>query len=301
MDARVTSKSSSTRPPTRWGQERRLEFIDFRLRWDGRLNRGDLIAFFGISVPQASLDISRYSELAPGNLLYDRRARVYIASSKFEPLFASSSPSRFLNDLHASETGILEAEASFVGWRPPLAYVPAPGRALDAETLVVLLRAVRERFGVRALYQSMSRAAPHQRVLTPHAFAYDGFRWHVRAYCHSRDQFRDFVIARMLEVEIEERGGPGAEEDLAWQTSVELVLAPNPRLAKAHQRAIELDYGMTHGQVSLVCRQALLFYVLNHLGLNTAEGSKPEAQQVVLKNRAAVAKCLEPLPDKQRD
>jgi hypothetical protein len=301
MDAPLNPAPQSIRSPARWGQERRLEFIDFRLRWDGRLNRGDLIGFFGISVPQASLDIARYTELSPSNLLYDRRAKVYVASPTFQPFFGTSNPSRFLNDLLASETGILEAEASFVGWRPPLAYVPVPGRALDANTLVVLLRAVREQLGVRALYQSMSRAAPNSRVLTPHAFAYDGFRWHVRAYCHSREQFRDFVIARMLEVEIDKRGGPGAEEDLAWQTSVELVLVPNPKLAKASQRAIELDYGMTNGQASLVCRQALLFYVLNHLGLNTEQADKPQAQQVVLKNRAAVAKFLEPLADNRRD
>ena len=44
----------------RWGQERRLEFIDFRLYWEGRINRSDLIDFFGISVPQASLDLAKY-------------------------------------------------------------------------------------------------------------------------------------------------------------------------------------------------------------------------------------------------
>ena len=43
-----------------WGQERRLEFIDFRLLWEGRLNRADLTTFFRISVPQASLDLAKY-------------------------------------------------------------------------------------------------------------------------------------------------------------------------------------------------------------------------------------------------
>ena len=66
-----------------WGPERRLEFIDFRLQWDGRLNRSDLMEHFGISVPQASADIAAYAELAPDNLVYDRSARVYVASSGF--------------------------------------------------------------------------------------------------------------------------------------------------------------------------------------------------------------------------
>ena len=43
------------------------------------------------------------------------------------------------------------------------------------------------------------------RVITPHALAFDGFRWRVRAYCHIRELFLDFVIARILEVEATER------------------------------------------------------------------------------------------------
>lgn len=278
--------------PARWGQERRLEFIDFRLRWDGRLNRADLIAFFGISVPQASKDIASYGELAPGNLQYDASAKVYVAAEKFRPMYSTSSPTRYLSDLLASEIGVLEHEASFVGWRPPVAYVPTPGRALDADALVTLLRAVRERQGVRVLYQSMSRPRAVRRTLTPHAFAHDGFRWHVRAYCHERQQFRDFVIPRMLELEQALPAGPGPDEDAEWHTLVELVLKPNPKLSSAHQKAVKLDYGMKHGEVAFTCRQALLFYVLRQLGLETDGPVRPEAQQVVLKNRKSVERFL---------
>jgi hypothetical protein len=280
------------KPPTRWGQERRLEFIDFRLRWEGRLNRGDLMAFFGISVPQASLDIARYLETAPANLTYDRSARVYVATDAFKPLYSSSSPSRYLSELLAFEAGILQPEASFVGWRPPSAHVPAPGRTMNAGVLFALLRAIRERSAVRLLYQSFQRPDPTARTLSPHAFAHDGFRWHVRAYCHMRHEFRDFVIARMLKVESSDETWHGPEDDHEWHAHVELVLAPNPKLSKPHQRVVELDYGMTGGTVGLACRQALVFYVLRHLGLDEERASDPKAQQVVLKNRRLVQKHL---------
>jgi hypothetical protein len=68
-----------------WGLERRLQFIDFRLRWEGRLNRNDLAEHFGLSIPQVSLDISRYTELAPGNLTYDRSSKTYVTGADFEP------------------------------------------------------------------------------------------------------------------------------------------------------------------------------------------------------------------------
>ena len=41
----------------RWGVRRRLEFIDFRLFWDGRFNRSDLAHTFGIS---AAAGVSRH-------------------------------------------------------------------------------------------------------------------------------------------------------------------------------------------------------------------------------------------------
>jgi len=285
----MTTKKAVPEPQkisSRWGPDRRLEFIDFRLRWDGRLNRADLVAFFGISVPQASLDIAKYLELAPDNLVYDRSARVYLATSEFKPVYDTSSPSRLLNELLAHAVGVIGDESSFIGWRAPVGYVPTPGRTLSADTLAVLLRAVREGRVVQLVYQSMSAEKPEPRLISPHAFAHDGFRWHVRAYCHKHQAFRDFVIARMADVKLGDLAVVlgGAANDVEWHTEVTLELEPHPGLSSAQKRAVELDYGMTNGVVSFKCRQALLFYVLRHLHLDRAESGTPEQQQVVLKS-----------------
>lgn len=50
----------------RWGVEKRLEFIEFRLFWEGGINRADIMEQFGVSVPQASKDLSLYEQKAPG-------------------------------------------------------------------------------------------------------------------------------------------------------------------------------------------------------------------------------------------
>lgn len=287
--AGMLSKKTAPEPQktsSRWGPDRRLEFIDFRLRWDGRLNRGDLVAFFGISVPQASLDIAKYLELAPGNLVYDRSARVYLATGEFKPVYDTSSPSRLLNELLAHAAGVIGDESSFIGWRPPVGFVPTPGRTLSADTLAVLLRALRESRAVRLVYQSMSAEKPEPRLISPHAFAYDGFRWHVRAFCHKHQAFRDFVVARMSDVALGEPAESVAEKDLEWHDVVNLELEPHPGLSAAQKRAVELDYGMTNGSVSFKCRQALVFYALRHLRLDGDESASPEKQQVVLRGGA---------------
>ena len=275
---------ASRHESTRWGPERRLEFIDFRLRWEGKLNRSDLVAFFGISIPQASLDIARYLELAPTNAVYDKSIKGYFATNTFSPLYRTNEPARYLNELLASATEVLQAESSFIGWTPPVLVSASPTRTLSANTLICLLGSIRRARAVKVLYQSMSSVEPKERVIAPHALAYDGFRWHARAFCNLREKFIDFVIARILSIQgLEEPGTDGASDE-AWHHPIRLVLAPNPALSSAHQRVLELDYGMTEGEVILECRQALLFYTLKRLGLLDSGNAAPEVQQIVLRN-----------------
>lgn len=286
------ASSGSARTGGRWSQERRLEFIDYRLRWDGRLNRSDLIDFFGISIPQASLDIARYSELAPANIRYDRSGRVYLAGEDFEPVYPVGSSQRFLGDVLAQAAGLSSPDSSFLGWAPPVGVAPVPSRVISVETLLTILRAIRAGLTLRVVYQSMTSPDPKERELSPHALGHDGFRWHVRAYCHSRKEFRDFLIARMVVVALGGASDVSSSGDQPWHTVVRLVLAPNPKLSLPRRRVIELDYGMHDGQAVLECRQALLFYVLKQLGFEDQASKPAEAQQVVLLNEEEVRQFL---------
>lgn len=278
--------------PTRWGPEKRLEFIDFRLRWDGRLNRGDISDFFGISTPQASLDIARYLEMAPLNAVYDRSERSYVATRDFQPVFPSSQPQKYLNDLLMQAYGILDQGVSFSGWLPSVAVAPMPARTLPAETLIALIGAIRRCQALEMTYQSMTSPIPKKRLVSPRALGFDGHRWHVRVYCHQEDGFRDFVIARILSLGNEQQPPTVPPIDQDWETLVTLVLAPNPGLPDAHQRVIELDYGMVNGELRFECKRALLLYVVRNLGLDGAEGKAPRVQQIVLRNLAEIAPLL---------
>ena len=294
-----TSKDKLEQHPAkgsgRWGLERRLAFIDFRLRWEGRINRSDLTDFFGISVPQASLDIARYIELAPENLFYDRSSREYRVGAKFQSLSSDSQPKKYLSELLATSTGVIEPATSFIGWRPSVESVPQPGRVVETEILAAILKAIEQRTGLGITYQSMSSPQPNERTITPHALAYDGFRWHVRAFCHMRQQFRDFVLGRILSVLSAVPAGKAGSEDAEWHTILTLVLAPHPELSDGKRRVIELDYGMKNGESELQCRQALLFYTLRQLGLTQEAQQAPEAQQIILKNRAELESYLSSL------
>lgn len=275
-----------------WGQERRLEFVDFRLQWEGRVNRSDLVDFFGISIPQASLDLTRYFKIAPRNARYDHVAKSYIASSRFSPIASPASSERYLSEVFGLLSGTVPRELSYLGWMPPVDTARFPLRQVRGSLLRQVLRAIRGRRALTVQYQSMSRPEPSERTLSPHAIAYDGFRWHMRAFCHQHDDFRDFVFARVLTVIAEATSDVEPAADSAWHTSVQLVLAPHPELTEGQKRVIELDYGMKDGRLFMHTRRALLFYLLEHLGLDPAPRTTPQAKQVVLLNEGEIIPLL---------
>ena len=64
--------------------EQRLRFIDFLLHEYGYFNRSAIMNYFGISQPQASLDIKQYLTLVPDNVRYDTKLKAYFRSESFK-------------------------------------------------------------------------------------------------------------------------------------------------------------------------------------------------------------------------
>jgi len=273
----------------RWSVERRLAFIEERLFWVGEVNRADLVRRFGVSMGQASTDISRYLALDPPGVTYDKSAKRYVAGEPFRPVLAAPSAKRFLGELRLFEIGLLPVEDTLLGTLPPFDATPIPERTIDAFLLRAVLRAIRERLALDVLYQSMSRPEPARRIIEPHALAYDGFRWHARALDRETNSFRDFVLGRLSKPKTAEPATSTPRDDADWHALVALVIAPHPGLTPAQVRAIAIDYGIRGASTALRVRRALLFYALKRLGLDVPADTRPAHEQhIVLVNRKEV-------------
>lgn len=81
--------------------------------------------------------------------------------------------------------GLIDLSESWITQIPETDIALTPRRDIDATVLKALLGVVREARSIDVHYQSMSRTRPDPiwRRISPHAFGYDGFRWHARAYC----------------------------------------------------------------------------------------------------------------------
>jgi len=279
-----------TEQVVRRGIRERLEFIDFRLFWEGRINRADIMERFSISMPQASKDLSMYESIAPGNLFYDVSAKRYLASSSFTPRFIEPNADGFLMQLRNIADHTLPVEETWLGLAPPADGMPIPSRRVHVSVLRAVLKAIEKRTAVHVLYQSMNehRPGPVWRWIVPHALAHDSLRWHVRAFCEETQKFKDFLLSRCLEIGGERDSDIKSGQDKYWNEYFSVVLVPNPALSHEQQKVVAQDYCMEYGQIAVSVRKALLYYFNKRLRLDVAKEKDRvrETPVVVLNNRA---------------
>jgi predicted DNA-binding transcriptional regulator YafY len=269
----------------RWGVERRLEFVEFRLYWEGGVNRSDIVDQFGVSVQQASKDLALYQEQAPTNIVYDRREKRYFASDAFHPKFIELDAAAYLDRLAPTDaTGGDFRGGSHVTMVADR--LPIPQRRIASNSLRSLLAAVRENRSIEILYQSMSEARPEPlwRRVSPHAFATDGLRWHARAYCHIDKKFKDFILSRCLDCRGPGEAGSVPGSDDLWHSLFEVALVPNPLLTSVRQAVVAQDFAMVDGKAIVPVRRAMLYYFSKRLRLDLAP-SDPRETPVVVSNR----------------
>lgn len=279
-----------------WGIEQRLEFIEFRLFWEGAINRVDIKNFFGVSIPQASKDLTLYQERAPGNMEYDTRGKRYVAAKKFVLRFLNPDPYVYLAQLRSVTEGAVASHESWIAQLPKADIALTPKRDIDIEVLRKILDVVRDGKSIEVFYQSMNRERPDPiwRRITPHAFGYDGFRWHARAYCHLTHKFKDFLLPRILDVRNRDEPGGTGDEDWSWNNYFDIIIGPHPDLTDSQKKVVAKDYGLDHGSGVLSVRYAMLFYVLKRLGLlGDAAKQSARAQHIVALNRKETEAALQ--------
>ena len=130
----------SDKSELRWGVAQRLEFIEFRLFWEGHVNRSDLMEQFGLSVTQASADLNRYIGFVPDNMVYDKSARTYVRGPEYAPHFLQPDASRYLAQLRSLADGIMDGDDTWIAELP--SYDAAPSMVSAASGSIVIVPVV---------------------------------------------------------------------------------------------------------------------------------------------------------------
>lgn len=273
----------------KWATRQRLQYIERMAWYAGVVTRSDVARAFGLSDPAATKDLKLYNALVPGNLAYHHGVFGFVPASGFAPVFADLTPAAALPVIAAN---LAVAGGPYGGERiygVPAAALSLPARLPDRDTLAQVTRAMVGRRKLRVVYRSLSgRADDAARVLEPHTLVDSGLRWHVRAYCEERCDFRDFVLSRIVAAAcLDTAAESGEAYDDDWVEWVTLRLAPHPGLDADRRARLLFDYGAAADTIEFGVRRALLGYTLQRLGVDTTadHSMNPHARQLVVANR----------------
>lgn len=272
--------------PIRWDLLFRYRMIEIIVLWEGRLNTNHLIKSFGIGRQQASKDINTYmTEIAPGNLIYDKTLKGYKPSNTFVPRLTSGHADEYLHILSRSEDMMVTFDELDMRFEHT-AMVRPINRNIAPEVLRPLIQAIREKKRVDICYTPLKDGNKVERIISPHTLVCTPLRWHVRAYCEYANGYRDFVLSRIHGIpDLNDQAVFRRSGDSLWNTDVTIELSPDLRFNEKQKAVIEKDYGMENGVLKLPTNASLVRYVLDTYNINThILNSNPQGQQIVVSN-----------------
>ena len=250
-----------------YAQKQRLAFIDFKLMFTSSVTRNEIIQRFECGTAAASRDLALYKELAPKNLTYNTTEKQYVVESNFKPLF-NHDPRKTLVKLANEISDGFDAigDTKFPVEAPSSLNVP------DLMIVARISQAIFQNKAINIIYTSLSNGS-NSRDIVPHSIIDNGLRWHVRAYDRKSGEFRDFVLTRITKATVKSgisKENENKEQDKEWNTFISLELVPHPKNIQ-HPTAIELDYGMVDGSMSIKARAALTGYLLRRWNVDCSE------------------------------
>ncbi|MFA0218182.1 WYL domain-containing protein [Vibrio splendidus] len=281
----------------KWDQLLRFKLIEVVALWEGRVTTNHLCNSFNIKRQQASRDIKAYQEhFSAPPLVHDRSIKGYRLTDHFAPKFTKGTPNEYLSLLHKYNSDHVDGfNLKDLGFVDSIV-LSVPDRQIAPIIVRRLLRAARERRRVDIEYVSMDNPEGRGRNIVPHTIVFDGFRWHVRAYCEERKMFLDFVLSRFRgEPELLNQSEINIEDDEDWATEEIIEIIPNPHLSPAQQQIVKVDYGMHDAPFTIDCRRALIKYLLKRLDVcvDTKKlSSAPKKYQLTLANPKNIKRWL---------
>lgn len=266
-------------------QRERLAYIEVKAYFCGELTRSDIERRFGVKPAASSRDLATYREIAPGNLSYEPSLRRHVPDDNFKPVFVHS-PGRVLHWLQSGTGDGLDLGLKLAIPCESASELVSP----DLGMLAVITRAIAAKRLVKVEYLSMS-SGKSTRVIAPVALADTGLRWHLRAFDRARSRFSDFVLTRIVKADAlpdQADESERLEADVQWARVVRLELGAHPGLR--HPRAVEADYGMKEGTLTLDLRAPLVGYALRRWAVDCSENLSLNhmSHHLYLKNRATL-------------
>lgn len=256
----------------------RLRQLKLLLTWEGRISNARLRELFDLSSIRASQWIRELRDQSPEWLKMNNPLRSFDATPSFyaNEVGDESDLAQYLSIVglpHAMNSNGNPVVAAF-----PDITTPNP------KIFSILSIAARTHRMVEITYRSMSEPQPHKRKLSPHSIVHAGRRWHIRAYCSEKKQFRDYALGRIVDAKLMEMPSEKLmNDDKAWTTEVRIRLVAHPALTPEQEAVIRFEYFKNTSARVVVCRGALVSYFIQEIraAIDTEKQCLPDYQLAV--------------------
>lgn len=250
-------------------KDHRLRVMEAVLTWEGEVGNARVRQLFSIQTVQASRLLAEFRELMGDRIFEDGRAKVLKLLNP-GAVAADVSLDEYIHQIQATgntEAYIVDGRIDLTGVQPAI--------------FSVLRKAAANGTGVAITYASMSNPTYAERTIFPHTIIRVGRRWHARAWCTSRNDFRDFTLGRIKSaVTIPEMAKHTVTEDADWNKLVDVRVVPHQALTLEQQQVVrdECFAGMMATRSKV--RACLVQYVIQDLRAATDPASQlpPEFQ-----------------------
>jgi len=278
--------------------QQRLSTLELLLLWEGALNRSRLANLLDLGDIRASQLILEFRTAYPRWLAWNSKSRSFHATH--EAYVAANGDERTRGRAESlakylSLVGLPYVASDAEGSSPicvafPDLSTPAP------QVFAMLSQAIRLKSAVEITYRSMGEPTAHQRTISPHHLVRAGRRWHVRAYCSKKQDFRDYALGRIANtIALTLPAEHSETDDAAWNTKVAVRLVAHPDLSREQEEVIRFEYfGNTSARVA-TCRGALVgYFVQDTRAATNVKQQRPPEYQLAVANIDEVSPWLFP-------
>lgn len=239
-------------------RDHRLRIMEGVLAWEGEIGNARVRRIFGLRPVQASRLLAEFRTLMADKIVEDGRAKVVkpVSPGAIQTDISLDEYFRQTQSEENENSCIIDARVDLTEVRP--------------DVFAVLRKAALAKTGVTISYASMTNPKQEERKIFPHSIIQVARRWHTRAWCTRRQEFRDFTLGRIdCATPVDEKATQSNVHDENWHRIVMLEMKAHRLLSAQQQRVVQNEYFQGMQERRLPVRACLAQYVIQDIRATT--------------------------------
>jgi hypothetical protein len=226
------------------------------LVWEGELRNARLQTLFSLKPVQVSRLLAEFRSSFPDAVVLDSTTKSW-KLAQWEAIPPKAKNIQSYLSIVANEHGDLpewlcDARVMFTEPQPAV--------------FAGIRKACRLKRGLAIRYASMRHPEGTERLVFPHTVVRLGQRWHMRAWCAARKDFRDFNLGRILAITKSDEIFEGEiPEDKAWQKRITIRLVPHRQLPPSQEGVVRGEFCRGTSGRRITVPAALVHYTIQEV------------------------------------